>query len=40
MNENSTGAGIGLIITNELAKRLNPTEMLGLHIKSIINIGS
>ena len=40
VNENSTGAGIGLITANAIAKRLNPNMSRGLIIESAFGVGS
>ena len=40
VNKNSTGAGIGLIISNVLAKHLDPRGESGLKVESELNCGS
>ena len=40
VNANSTGAGIGLIVANAIAKSMNPETNLGLNIESEFGVGS
>lgn len=40
VNKNTTGAGVGLIISHAITKRLNPSRGYGLHVESDPEIGT